>query len=210
MSDLSFRLDGRGQPERLLVLLHGYGATQHDIAPIAARVDPDGRFFALSPRGRIEVAGGGASWYDFDDAWRPDPDSFASALDGLDALIASACARLGLARRDVVVGGFSQGAGLAAWLAYATPGSSRPAGLWCCGTIVEVDGRALDLAAAKSTRALVLAGRHDPNVPLERSRDQARNLARAGAEVVMSEHDGGHGLSAAMLADMADWLAGYP
>ena len=210
MSDFSFRLDGRGHAERLLVLLHGYGATQHDIAPIAAHVDPDGRFYTLSPRGRIDVAGGGASWYDFDDAWRADPDSFASALEGLDGLIGSACARLEIARSDVVVGGFSQGAGLAAWLAYATPASSRPAGFWCCGTIVDVDGRALDLAAAKGTRALVLAGRHDPNVPLERSRNQAGNLERAGAQVVLSEHDGGHGLSAAMLDDMADWLAGFP
>ncbi len=210
MSDFSFRLDGRGHPERLLVLLHGYGATQHDLAPIAPHVDPDGRFFTLSPRGQIDVAGGGASWYDFDDAWRPDGASFASALDGLDGLIGSACARLGIARSEVVVGGFSQGAGLAAWLAYATPESSRPAGFWCCGTIVDVDGQTLDLAAAKGTRALVLAGRNDPNVPLERSRNQARNLERAGAEVVMSEHDGGHGLSAAMLGDMADWLAEFP
>ncbi len=210
MNDLSFRIDGRGRGERLLVLLHGYGATQHDIGPVAARADPDGRFYTLSPRGPIDVPGGGASWYDFDDAWRPDPESFASALDSLDGLIGSACSRLGIERRSVVVGGFSQGAGLAAWLAYATPETSRPAGFWCCGTIVDVADRALDLATAKGTKALVLAGRDDPNVPLKRSRNQAADLERAGAEVVMSEHDGGHGLSAAMLDDMTDWLAAFP
>ena len=208
-TDLAFRLDGRGHAERLLVLLHGYGATQHDIAPVAASADPHGRFYSLSPRGPIEVAGGGASWYDFDDAWQADPDSFTSAIDSLDSLIGSTCSLLGIERSNVVLGGFSQGAGLGAWLAYATPETSRPAGFWCCGTIVDIAGQKLDLTAAKGTRALVLAGRDDPNVPLERSRNQARNLQQGGADVTMSEHGGGHGLSAAMLHDMAGWLAAF-
>ncbi|MEZ5244940.1 MAG: hypothetical protein R2707_07580 [Acidimicrobiales bacterium] len=207
--EFTFRLDGRGDCERLLVLLHGFGATQHDIASISSRVDPDGRFFVLCPRGPIDTPGGGASWYDFDDTWRPDPASFATALSGLDRLVESVCSRLHIERSHVVVGGFSQGAGLAAWLAYATPDSSRPAGFWCCGTIVDVDGTPLDLSTAKGTKALVLAGRQDHNVPLERSRTQARNLEHAGAEVNMGEHDGGHGLSNAMLDDMRHWLAAF-
>ena len=206
MSDLTFRLDGHGECERLLVLLHGYGATPDDIAGIASHADPDGRYFVLSPRGPIEVAGGGASWYDFDDAWRADPKSFAATLDSLDRLIGSVCERLGIERSKVIVGGFSQGAGMAAWLAYATPEPSRPEGLWACGTIVDVADTPLDLSAAEGTRALILAGRNDPNVPLERSRGQAQRLAAAGVDVTLSEHDGGHGLSMAMLSDMAMWL----
>ena len=206
MSDPTFRLDGEGECERLLVLLHGYGATPDDIAGLASHADPESRYFVLSPRGPIEVAGGGASWYDFDDAWRADPKSFATTLDSLDQLIGSVCSRLGIERSKVIVGGFSQGAGMAAWLAYATPESSRPDGLWVCGTIVDVDGTPLDLSAAEGTRALILAGRNDPNVPLERSRGQAERLAAAGVDVTLSEHDGGHGLSVAMLNDMAVWL----
>ncbi len=208
-ADLAFRLDGRGSCERLLVLLHGYGATQHDIAAIGSQVDPDGRYFVLCPRGPIEVPGGGASWYDFDGAWRADPKGFGETLDALDGLVNAACARLGLERDSVVVGGFSQGAGIAAWLAYSTPEASRPAGFWCCGTIVDVDDTPLDLSAARDNRALVLAGRDDPNVPLERNRTQAQRLQAAGADVTLSEHDGGHGLSPAMLDDMARWLTDF-
>ena len=204
--EFTFRLDGHGECERLLVLLHGFGATQHDIASLWSRVDPDGRYFVLCPRGPIDAPGGGASWYDFDDAWRPDPESFATSLSGLDRLVESACSRLHIDRRAVVVGGFSQGAGLAAWLAYGTPDSSRPAGFWCSGTIIDVDDTPLDLSTAKGTKALVLAGRQDPNVPLERSRTQARNLEHAGADVTMGEHGGGHGLSNAMLDDLERWL----
>ena len=205
-ANLAFRLDGHGTCKRLLVLLHGYGATQHDIAGITPQVNQHNNYFVLCPRGPIDAPGGGASWYDFDDAWRPDPQSFTASLDGLDHLLDSVCGRLGIGRDNVVVGGFSQGAGMAAWLAYATPATSRPAAYWCCGTIVDVGDTPLDLSTARGGSALVLAGRHDPNVPLERSRRQAHRLQQAGADVTLSEHDGGHGLSPAMLNDMAHWL----
>lgn len=190
---------------RLHVLLHGYGATPDDIAAIGPYVDPDHRFTTVAPRGPLP-AGNGASWYDFDDAWQADPASFAAGLAALDAAVDQACLDAGAARDEIVVGGFSQGAGMAAWLAFGTP-SPPPAGFWCCGTIVDVDGVMLDLARAAGTRALILAGRSDPNVPLARSRAQAHRLQAAGAEVAYGEHDGGHGLSRAMLDDLRVWLA---
>ena len=210
MVELAFRLDGRADAGRLLVMLHGYASTERDIATIAPTIDPHNRFLVLCPPGLITVAGGGASWYDFDESWRADPGSFAAALTALDALVDDICTRFGVDRHGTVVGGFSQGAGVAAWLAYATPERSRPAGLWCCGTIVQVDDLPLDLGTARGTRVLILAGRHDPNVSLQRSRDQAFRLSSAGAIVAVSEHDGGHSLSNAMLNDFAAWLCEFP
>lgn len=193
---------------RLHVVLHGYGAEPGDIAAIAPVVDPDDRFVTIAPRGPI-AAGAGASWYDFDNAWLAHPASFSEGLSYLDATVDQACTAAGVARADIVVGGFSQGAGMAAWLAFGTA-SPPPAGFWCCGTIVDVDGEALDLAPAAHARALVLAGRSDRNVPLTRSRDQAQRLRAAGADVTYSEHDGGHALSVSMLDDMRTWLATFP
>lgn len=210
MVELAFRLDGRVDAGRLLIMLHGYGASQHDLAAVAATVDPDLRFLILCPRGPIPVASGGASWYDFDTSWRADPASFGGTLTALDALVHDICSRFGIDRHRSVVGGFSQGAGVAAWLAYATPEHSRPAGLWCCGTIVAVDDLPLDLDTARDTDVLVLAGRQDPNVPLQRNLDQAAQLRAAGAHVTLSEHDGGHGLSTQMLDDFAAWLRAFP
>ncbi len=193
-------------PVRLHVLLHGYGATPADLAAIAPAVDPDHRFVTVAPRAPLP-AGSGASWYDFDADWRAEPGSFRAGLSGVEAELDRACVRGGASRSDVVIGGFSQGAGMAAWLAFAS--SVPPAGLWCCGTIVEVDGRPLDLTRAAGTRVLLLAGRSDPNVPLERSRAQVERLRAAGAEVRYGEHEGGHGLSAPMLRDLREWLAGF-
>ncbi len=206
MADLAYRLDAGADAQRLLVLLHGYGATRHDIASIVPFVDPDGRYLVVSPAAPIPVAGGGASWYDFDDSWRADPESFRAIVDDLNGFLDTICQRFGLDRSDAVMGGFSQGAGVAAWLAFSS-GLPTPAGVWCAGTIVDVDDQPLDMTSARGCEVLMLAGRNDPNVPLERSRSQAQRLSEAGAHVTMSEHDGGHGLSPAMLQDMSQWLA---
>lgn len=191
--------------QRPHIVLHGYGATPADIAAIGPLVDPGHELVTIAPQGTI-TAGAGYSWYDFDSAtWTPDPDSFFTAVKRLDRFVDAVCARASVGRDEIVIGGFSQGAGVAAWLAFGTT-SPRPAGLWCCGTIVDVAGDTLDLTAARGTNVLMLAGRHDPNIPLERNHRQADQLRAAGAHVTISEHDGGHALSQPMLADMRHWL----
>ncbi|MBI1843541.1 MAG: hypothetical protein HYR89_02860 [Actinobacteria bacterium] len=105
------RLDIGSQAERLLVLLHGYGATEHDIASIVPMVDPAGRFVVVSPRGPIPTPGGGASWYDFDEDRRADPASFRATLARLDAFVTSVAERFDLDRADSVMGGVLAGRG---------------------------------------------------------------------------------------------------
>ena len=48
-----------GKPP-LLVLLHGFGANEKDLLPMAARLDP--RFAVASPRAPFEVRTGSYSW----------------------------------------------------------------------------------------------------------------------------------------------------
>src|ERR1051325_4712280 len=48
-----------GKPP-LLVLLHGFGANERDLLPMAARLDP--RLAVISLRGPYEVRSGGYSW----------------------------------------------------------------------------------------------------------------------------------------------------
>ena len=209
MIEFSYRLDAGPDASRLLVLLHGYGSNHHNIASIIPMVDPDGRFVTVSPLAPITVAGGGASWYEFDQSWRADRDSFNETLDALSTFVDTMCARFGFDPADSILGGFSQGAGMAAWLAFDGR-STAAAGFWCCGTVVDVDGQSLDLADARGSEVLILAGLSDPNVPLERNRAQARRFELAGAHTTVSEHEGGHGLGHGMLKDMNRWLSEIP
>lgn len=205
----NYRIEGVGRPRRLLVVLHGYGATQHDLAALKPHVDPDGNYLFVSPHGPIKTANGGASWYNFDEAaWQAYPDSFHQTLQSLDFFVNDLCETTGLKRKEAVFGGFSQGAGLAAWLSFAT-NSPAPTGFWCNGTIVDVGGVSLDLTSARNSKSLILASRQDQHVPLERSRSQAARLRKAGSDVTVSEHDGTHGFSRAMLDDMRRWLASF-
>ena len=49
--------------DRLLLLLHGYGADERDLGGLLGHLDPDGRFAAVLPRGPI-AAPPGFSWFD--------------------------------------------------------------------------------------------------------------------------------------------------
>ena len=44
-----------GPGDRLLVLLHGYGADENDLAPLVQHIDPDGRFTSVCFRAPIDL-----------------------------------------------------------------------------------------------------------------------------------------------------------
>ena len=115
--------------DRLLLLLHGYGADERDLGGLLGYLDPDGRFATVLPRGPV-AAPPGFSWFDMA-AQDPDEmaDAFAAAVAAIDDLLDAACAEHGFDRAQAVVGGFSQGAGLALALALAPSDRPRPAGV---------------------------------------------------------------------------------
>ena len=43
--------------ERLLLLVHGYGADEQDLGGLLPHLDPEGRFCAVMPRGPEAAAG---------------------------------------------------------------------------------------------------------------------------------------------------------
>src|SRR5207342_633078 len=50
-------------PAGLLVLLHGRGADEHDLLPLANLLDPERRLLVVTPRGPLALPPGGAHWY---------------------------------------------------------------------------------------------------------------------------------------------------
>ena len=51
------------ESDRLLLLLHGYGADERDLGGLLGYLDPEGRFATVLPRGPV-AAPPGFSWYD--------------------------------------------------------------------------------------------------------------------------------------------------
>jgi phospholipase/carboxylesterase len=197
---------GRQAPDRLLLLIHGKGADEHDLEPLVAYLDPEGRFLTVLPRAPIPFLSGW-QWYETVGIPKGGPE-FVSSVDALDDLLDSACAEYGFERSQAVVAGFSQGCALtlALGLRRRDRPRPRPAGLiGMSGFLPEPDGMEYDFAGAPPV--LVQHGTNDPVIPVGQGR---RTVARLGAEavpVVYREYPIAHEVSLESIQDAVAWLA---
>src|SRR5206468_9401915 len=75
----------RGEPEGLLVLLHGRGADEHDLFPLLDALDPDRRLLGVTPRAPLSLPPGGAHWYALHRLGYPERETFLSTYPPLAA-----------------------------------------------------------------------------------------------------------------------------
>jgi len=102
---------GPTTPERLLVLIPGYGDTPEPFLDRASMFDPNEQWLVVvvEPQTPSER---GPYWYDVDENG-PDPDALASALAGIDSLCTALLTETGLSEDELIIAGFSQGGALA-------------------------------------------------------------------------------------------------
>jgi thioredoxin len=200
----------RGQaPERLFLLVHGFGADEKDLAGLLPYLDPNGRFATVLPRGPI-AAPPGFAWYDIagvtGDGANADT-TFLANLDELDDLLDSASEEYGLARREAIVGGFSQGGAMALALGLRRSDRDHPAGILAMSTYLpEMEGLEYDWDAAREIPVLVQHGAHDPLIPVARGRALARTLQSHGVPVVYGEYPMQHQVALESVREAAQWL----
>ena len=126
-------------PQRLLLLVHGYGADEADLSALLQYLDPDGRCTTVLPRGPLQAPGTpGYAWYDFADP-QVTAQGFEAARAQLDDLLDEQCAALGFDRAQAIVGGFSQGGGLALAVGLGRSDRVRPAAVLAMSPAVPTD-----------------------------------------------------------------------
>ena len=195
---------GRQEPDRLLLLIHGKGADERDLAPVIPHLDPEGRFLTVLPRAPLPFMGGWM-WYDTDGIPKGGPE-FIPSVDALDDLLDSACAEYGFPRAQSIVAGFSQGCALTLALGLRRSDRPRPAGLLAMsGFLAERDG--LDYDFADAPPVFVQHGTHDPLIPVERGRATVARLGAEGVPVIYREYPMGHQVLEDSLHDAMVWLA---
>jgi len=192
--------------ERLLLLLHGYGADERDLGGLLPYLDPEGRFVTVLPRGPI-AAPPGFSWFDLmsQDA-QVAQQGFVDALDAIDDLLDQVCEEHGMARTDAVVGGFSQGGGIALALALGSSDKPRPAAVLAMSPFIPFDPTAVDWDAATEVAVLLQHGTEDPMVKPLGTRRFAEVLADRGVPVVLGEFPMGHEVSMESITQAQGWL----
>jgi len=191
-----------GEPEGLLVLLHGRGADERDLFPLLDLLDPERRLLGVTPRGPLTLPPGGAHWYVVREIGHPDPETFlptyAAVSEWLDGL--------GFAPERTVIGGFSQGAVMTYALSL---GSGRPrpaASIALSGFMPTVPGFELDLDPPLPPVAIG-HGTFDPVISVDWSRRAQETLEAAGADVFYREYPLPHAVDPGFLGELAPWIA---
>jgi phospholipase/carboxylesterase len=194
---------GRQEPDRLLLLIHGKGADEHDLEPLVAHLDPESRFLAVLPRAPLPFMGGW-QWYETDGIPRGGPELVAS-VDAVDDLLDSFCAEHGFDRSQAIVAGFSQGCALTLALGLRRSDRPRPAGLLAMsGFLPEREGLAYDFVRAPPV--LIQHGIFDPLISVDHGRKAAARLAGEDVPTVYREYPMGHQVAEESLHDIRFWL----
>ncbi|MCQ4334532.1 dienelactone hydrolase family protein [Natronomonas sp. F2-12] len=197
-----------GSDAPAVVLIHGRGANERDLLPIAARLPEE--LHVLSVRAPNRMRGPDSyTWYELDlsagglHASQPDPDGFRSSLDRLHEFVGEAVEAHGLDPDRIGLFGFSQGAitSLAALL--ERPDAYR----W----VVALNGYLAeshedDAGNAAGKPVFVGCGSADQVIPPGRAEHAAETLADGGAEVRFETYDVGHGTTPAEVSDVVRWL----
>ncbi|MBA2616462.1 MAG: phospholipase [Actinobacteria bacterium] len=189
-----------GEPAGALLLVHGRGADEHDLEPLADELDPERRLAVFMPRGPLALPPAGAHWYVVRQVGFPDPETFFPAFERLSGWADAAVAEVGVAPERLVLAGFSQGAVMSYSLGLAA-GRPRPAAILAMsGFVPRVEGFDLDLAGRAGLPVSVSHGSLDPLISVEFGRDARERLTDAGLEVAYREDPVGHTISPGALA----------
>jgi phospholipase/carboxylesterase len=195
-----------GEAAGALVLLHGRGADERDLLPVADALDPERRLHVLTPRGPLSLPPGGAHWYRLAGIPTPDPETFSATRERLAAFLDGVPERTGVPWERTVLGGFSQGTVMSYALGLGE-GRPSPAGILAMsGFLPEVPGFALDLAGRRGLPVAISHGTLDQVIPARFGRDASAHLKAAGLAVEFRETPVGHGVDPRLIPELREWV----
>jgi len=206
-SGLVFERAGAARPEALLVLLHGVGGNETNLAGLGAAMDP--RIASVRPRGPLTYSPGCHAWFDVQfGPFGPviDAGQAEAGRAQLAALVHSLQGELGLGRDRTVVAGFSQGGIMSASVGLSRPDLMAGFGLLSGRILPELEPHIAPPEALRGLRAFVGHGLHDPTLPAGWADRSDAWLRRLEVPCESRRYDAGHELAEAMVADFNHWL----
>lgn len=187
-----------GKPP-LLVLLHGFGASEQDLLPMAARLDP--RLAVASLRGPYQIRPGAYSWVNGNSAEELD-NARRLVIECIDQVADS----LGADRGRVYLAGFSQGAMLTLAIALTEPEKIAGAAVLSGRLVATVRDNHAAPERLRGFPILVTHGTEDQQIPVRSAHEIRQALKPMGVAVDYHEFESGHYISDFNVGVLDQWL----
>ncbi|MCL7749388.1 alpha/beta hydrolase [Halalkalibacter alkaliphilus] len=182
-----------------LLLLHGTGGNEQDLLPLANMIAPDANI--LSVRGNI-LENGMPRFFRRLAEGVFDEEDLVFRTKELTEFVNESAKTYKFDRHNVVAIGYSNGANIAASMMYHHKQALNGAILFHA----MVPRRGVDIPELSGTSVFIGAGKRDPLIPLEETKELARDLEKANAEVTEYWVDGGHQLVREEVEKAKEWF----
>lgn len=209
--DLPFRLrqPQTAQPKACVILLHGVGGSETNLAELAADMDPD--TLVVLPRGPLTLAPGQFAWFRVAftaSGPRIEEAQAEQSRQTLIRFVAQLQSAFGIAPQQTVIAGFSQGGILSASVALSAPEWVAGFGILSGRILPELAPHLADTSRLAPLRGFIGHGEYDSKLPVAWAERSDQLLTGLGVAHETRRYPIDHGISAAMQADFLAWLAG--
>ncbi len=184
----------RGGP--LAVLLHGRGADEASIAPVASILDP--AFDCVAPRGGVALPTGGYGWFENRGIGRPRADSLRHELDVVWSWLDEVAPA-----RPIVAIGFSGGAAFAGGMALDRP--ERLAGVALLYGTLPFDAGLVAEPSRLSGLSVFFARADDDAVIPRDLLDRSEEVIARVPGSVRRRHPGAHAIDPSIHEPLRAW-----
>ncbi|MFW5977695.1 MAG: alpha/beta hydrolase, partial [Halohasta sp.] len=196
-----------GGPSPAVFVLHGRGANEQDLLPIAKELPETLHIVSLRAPDRLQ---GGYTWYELDlsagglHQSQPEATDFDRSRTLVDESIAAAVDAYGLDADRLGLLGFSQGAITSLSLLLDSPADYQ----WVVALHGYLPASHRDLApeGIVDKPVFIAAGSADEIIPAARSEAAAERFDELGAAVSYSVYDGPHGVGPEELSDLVAFV----
>ena len=189
---------GKDPTRPTLLLLHGTGGTEHDLLPLASKVDADAN--VLSVRGNV-LENGMPRFFKRLAEGIFDEEDLIFRTKELNEFLDEASNKYGFARDNIYAVGYSNGANIAASLLFHYQDSLKGAMLHH----PMVPRRGIELPDLAGKQVFIGAGSNDPICPAQESEELKALLEQAGAEVTLEWETNGHQLTFSEVEKASAW-----
>jgi phospholipase/carboxylesterase len=207
--ELAFRIKQpqAAQPKACVILLHGVGGSEANLADLAADIGPD--TLVVLPRGPLEFAPGQFGWFRVAfTANGPrivESEAEQSRL-ALIRFVEQLQSAYSIAPQHMVIAGFSQGGILSASVALSAPERVAAFGVLSGRILPELQPHLADKQRLASLRAFIGHGEYDTKLPATWAQRSDQLLTELGVEHQTRLYPIDHSISPAMQVDFLEWL----